>query len=243
MMNKNLSVILVHPENPHNIGAVARAMKNMGAKDLRLVKPPAQWKEKGKKMAVSAYDILARARVFASTEKAVADLSFVAGTTRRRGKERNFVPFGKGIQEISKKSKKLKIGILFGKESKGLANQDLDFCDRFIRIPAHESFPSFNLSQAVMVTLFALRITTFSKKETNQERAPQLLKKQEVSSTIAVFKESLKALGYGKERSDVLNRITATFSGILRRSGLLHKEAQMIKGISRRIRERVKHGN
>ena len=71
MMHKNLSVILVSPENPHNIGSVARAMKNMGVKDLRLVKPPAQWKEKGKMMSVGAYDILQRAKVFASTEKAI----------------------------------------------------------------------------------------------------------------------------------------------------------------------------
>ena len=66
MKKENIAVILVSPENPDNIGAVARAVKNMGFVDLRLVNPPRNWRTKAKKMAVSAEDILKNGKEFSS---------------------------------------------------------------------------------------------------------------------------------------------------------------------------------
>ena len=91
MKKERIAVILVSPENPDNIGAVARAVKNMGFSEFRLVQPPRLWRVKAKKMAVSAADILRKGKVFVSLEAAVRDLGFVVGATRRSGGDRKSV--------------------------------------------------------------------------------------------------------------------------------------------------------
>lgn len=125
MRNADVIIILVAPENVNNIGAVARALKNMGFSELRLVRPPKNWRIQGKKMAMFAVDVLKRGKVFPSLEKAVDDLNFVVGTTRRNGTGRGiFLPFQETVTKIRENSKRLRAGIVFGCESKGLANKD-----------------------------------------------------------------------------------------------------------------------
>jgi len=151
-----ISILLVEPENPDNIGAVARAMKNMGLRDLRLVCPPRLWKSKGKKMAVSAYDVLQKAHVFKSVEEAVSDSHLVIGTTRRGGPRRgSFLKFEETLEKIKKTKASHRVTLMFGKESKGLDNPSLNRCDWVTTIPVHPDMPSINLAQAVMIFAFS----------------------------------------------------------------------------------------
>lgn len=240
MKKEQIAIILVSPENPDNIGAAARAVKNMGFSDLRLVTPPPKWRGKAKKMAMSAGDILEKAREFSSLRKAVRDLGLVAGTTRRAGEHRGaFLPFNKAISKICKATYHQKVGIVFGRESKGLANEDSALCDHLVSIPTGTVYPSLNLAQAVMVMLFAFSWARDAGEAVSYERT---LNKKEIEITITHFERALKALGYKKGGADLLPRILKTLQGLIKRSGLMEPEAQMIKGLSRRIRERVNIG-
>lgn len=237
MDNTNIAIILVAPENVDNIGAVARAVKNTGFSDLRLVRPPRNWRVKGKKMAMSAADVLKRGEVFPSLEKAVNDRNLVIGTTRRNGAGRGFFsPFREVIAKIRKSAGRLKVGIVFGCESKGLANRDIALCDRLVTLPASPRYPSLNLAQAVMVTLFSLSLSSEAERREEPER---FLDKKETGNVLEHFEAALRALGYRRGGSDLLPRILGTMTGLFKRSGLLEPEAQMIKGLSRRIREKV----
>ena len=241
MKKEKIAIILVSPENPDNIGAVARAIKNMGFVDLRLVVPPKAWRMKAQKMAMSAVDILKNGEAYSSLQDAIQDLGLVIGTTRRLGGQRGtFLPFNTAISKVRKSSRHQKIGIVFGRESKGLANEDSALCDHLMTIPTGPFYPSLNLAQAVMVTLFALFWECpnhrGAKEAIPQERA---LNKKEIEVTIAHFKEALKALGYKKGGADLLPRILRTLRGLIKRGGLLEPEAQMIKGLSRKIREKI----
>ena len=244
MTKDNVAVILVSPENPDNIGAVARAVKNMGFSDLRLVEPPRAWRAKAQKMAVSAEDILKQGKTYASLRDAIQDLGLVIGTTRRLGGHRGtFLPFDKAVLKVRGNSHRQKIGIVFGRESKGLANEDSALCDHLVTIPTGSSYPSLNLAQAVMVMLFALSWEASGpsgdrhvKDEGSQAKA---LNKKEIEVTIAHFMEALKALGYKKGGADLLPRILRTLRGLIKRGGLLEPESQMIKGLSRKIREKI----
>lgn len=237
MKHANLVVVLVAPENVDNIGAVARALKNTGFSELRLVRPPKHWRTKGRKMAMSAADVLRRGKEFVSLEKAVYDLNFVVGTTRRQGTGRGFfLPFRETLEKVRKSSARLKTGIVFGCESKGLANKDSALCDQLVTIPASLRYPSFNLAQAVMVTLFSLSLSPGEERSGGQER---FLNKKETGIALKHFEAALKALGYRRGGNDLLPRILGTMKGLFKRSGLLGPEAQMIKGLSRRIREKI----
>lgn len=239
MKSKNLAVILVCPENVDNIGAVARAMKNMGFSDFRLVKPPPRWRIKGKKMAMSAVDVLSDGKVFSSLSKATTDLKWAIGTTRRSGGKRGFfLRFSDAICKIQKKSGHQKIGIVFGCESKGLSNPDLDLCDQAVTIPASSAYPSLNLAQAVMVILFSL--STNQKADAQEEQdGTNFLNKEEVEMALRHFRKALEALDYQEGGANLLPRILKTMKGLIKRGGLLSAEGQMIKGLSRRICEKV----
>ena len=261
-----VAVILAEPENPDNIGAAARAMKNMGFEDLRLVRPPKAWRSPAKKMAMSACDLLEKAAVFQTFEAAVADRTFVVGTTRRQGPKRGvFLPFFEMIQRIQKMDSPDRPAVVFGKESKGLNNQTLRLCDWVTTIPTHCVYPSLNVAQSVMTVLFSLfsfqtassatQLLKFREltgarfssgkaypfdSETSVTGAPALvyLSKDQVEDVLERFKAALRALGYQSGGADKLNRIIFTLRDLIKRSGLLEREAQMLRGLSRRILEK-----
>lgn len=240
MNPQNIVTILVCPENPDNIGATARVLKNTGFSKLRLVKPPPKWRTKSKKMAMSATDLLKSAKTFLNLKKASADLQILFGMTRRASEKRGaFIGFSEGISKIKKDSGRLKIGLVFGCESKGLANKDIRLCDHLVTIPASRVYPSFNLAQAVMATLFSISLHE-NQAKFQEKPGVCFLKKKEVDTALKHFEGALKALGYRRGGAELLPRILQTTRDLIKRSGLLEKESQMIKGLSRRITEKIR---
>jgi len=236
-MNFRISIILVEPENPDNIGAVARAMKNMGLGNLRLVNPPEEWRQKAKKMAIAAEDVLKKALVYPTLREAVSDQTLVIGTTRRHGPRRGvFIPFQEMIKKVQAVAQRKPAAIIFGKESKGLDNASLKLCDWVTTLPASPAYPSINLAQAVMLVAFALF------QSDHKEKIPPssdllYVSKEVMDDVLARLRKSLHVLNYEEEGSDVIDRILATFHGLFKRGGLIQSEAQMLRGIARRICE------
>lgn len=232
-------MILVEPENPDNIGATARAMKNMGFMNLRLVSPPEDWHSKAKKMAVSAGDVLEKAEVYKSLKEAVSDLKLTVGTSRRTGGRRGvFWKFQKAINELTTSSLIQKTGILFGKESKGLSNTHLAACDWITAIPSSPEYPSLNLAQAVMVVCFAL--SNLADDSNEKGRKLNFLNKEEMNKAFDWFEKAVESLNY---KPVIAKRIMATFQAMVKRSGLITSEGEMIKGLSRRMVDRQKWQN
>ena len=192
-------------------------------------------------MAVSAEDILKKGKEYPSLQAAIQDLGLVIGTTRRMGGHRGaFLPFETAVLKIRESSHRQKIGIVFGRESKGLANEESALCDHLVTIPTGSSYPSLNLAQAVMVALFAFSWNCPNLRAAKETVLPErALNKKEIEVTIAHFEKALKALGYKKGGADLLPRILRTLRGLIKRGGLLEPEAQMIKGLSRKIIDRL----
>ncbi len=230
-----VAIILVEPENPDNIGATARAMKNMGLRDLRLVKPPADWRIKARKLAVGADPLLDKAKIFDSLKEAVADTVWVIGTTRREGgRRRAFLDFQEAVEKIRTVGTRKTAAVVFGKESKGLSNEDLDVCDWFTTIPTDPGYPSINLAQAVMIVCFSL--FTGRVKTAGYEKLEHVSTKEAFEDILESFNKAVTALEY---KPEVAQRIDRTFRALLKRQGLLKSEGAMIKGLSRRIVERT----
>lgn len=243
MNSKNLYVILSHPFTADNIGASARAIKNMGFSNLRLVAPRRNWKRRAYVLARSAKDVISSAQIYSSLGEAVSDLNWTFGTTRRISEKRGkFVTFDSFIESAIKKSNRLKVGVVFGRESKGLDNEELDYCDQLVSLPADEAYPSLNLSQAVMVTLFSLarrRLSKSSRMGNFKDSPEALLDKSAVQSTMQAFSKALECVGFYGGKDGRLDKIMKITEAIFKRAGMFDYEAQMLKGVSARIIQRT----
>jgi tRNA/rRNA methyltransferase len=154
---RQLTLVLVRTRNPLNIGAVARAMQNFGARELRLVAPfEASFREA--RSAVGAGAVLGEAREFASVAEAVADCRLVIGTTaaRRRELEQRVVGLEQAASPVRAALKQGRVALLFGSEKHGLRREDLEHCHWLIRIATEDAQPSMNLGQAAAVCLWEL---------------------------------------------------------------------------------------
>jgi len=153
----NISIVLLDTKTPANIGATARGMMNMGLSRLVLVEPPADSSHEAKKLAAGADSILDQAERFSTLKEAVADYGLVFGTSRHKGRLRkNIRTPREAAQAIIPLLSKNKVAIVFGNEVNGLTRDDLSLCNEIIAIPSSNSFPSLNLSHAVMVMAYEL---------------------------------------------------------------------------------------
>jgi tRNA (cytidine32/uridine32-2'-O)-methyltransferase len=152
-----IRIVLVEPSHPGNIGAVARAMKNMGLRDLVLVRPKAFPHEEATARASGADDVLQAAKVVESVTEALADVGFVAATTSRP-RDQNFraLDLHEAAQRIFEVSARGPAAVLFGAERTGLTNEELALANLLIRIPANPDYPSLNLAMAVQLTTYEL---------------------------------------------------------------------------------------
>jgi tRNA/rRNA methyltransferase len=149
------AIILIDPQLGENIGMVARAMKNCGLCDLRLVRPRTHWlNEHTIKAAAGAGEDVQKARIFDTTKDAIKDLDWVFATTaRQRGMEKRVVTPKQAAQH-AKDHPEQAIGILFGKERAGLDNDDIALANRIIEIPLNPEYTSLNLAQAVLICAY-----------------------------------------------------------------------------------------
>ncbi|MCW8883899.1 MAG: tRNA/rRNA methyltransferase [Motiliproteus sp.] len=150
--------ILVEPQVAENIGAAARAINTMGFEQLRVVNSDLHKQDKARWVAHGSWDILESVQRFDDLGAAVADCDLVVGTTaKKRGDYRDLHTPETLKTVIDQKSDIVdRVALVFGREDKGLSNQQLECCDLLTSIPLANPYPSLNLSQAVMLYAYAL---------------------------------------------------------------------------------------
>ncbi|HTQ74438.1 MAG TPA: RNA methyltransferase [Burkholderiales bacterium] len=154
-----IRVVLSRPSHPGNVGAAARAMKTMGLARLFLVRPRRFPDPEARAMASGALDILQSARVCADLDEALAGTIFsVAMSARPRELSHAPLEAREAAQEAVGAAREGEVAMVFGNETVGLSNADVLRCSRLARIPASEEYASLNLSQAVQVMAYELRM-------------------------------------------------------------------------------------
>lgn len=155
----SIRIVLVGTTHPGNIGAVARAMKNMGVSELALVEPRHFPHADATARASGAVDVLENAVVAESLEKAVEDCVFVVGASARsRTIDWPCLEPRNCAAELLEKGQEGKVAAVFGPEKYGLTNAHLDLCDALLTIPTNPEFSSLNLAMAVQVLTYELRV-------------------------------------------------------------------------------------
>jgi TrmH family RNA methyltransferase len=154
----NVCVVLVEPQDPVNIAAAVRAMKNMGVRQLRLVNPVEYDPSRVERVAHDTRDIVSEVRHFASLDEAIADCVFAAGFTARRRKAKWKLVSPRDVATpMLAAAAEGPVAIFFGREDHGLSNESLDRAHAVVTIPTSDH-PSLNLAQAVLIALYELHI-------------------------------------------------------------------------------------
>lgn len=181
-MLQQIRIVLVNTTHPGNIGAAARAMKNMGLSDMVLVAPKRFPDEEANARSSRADDILEQAQVVDTLEQALADCQLVVGTSAR---QRNmpwplinprqmadlvFKDLAKANQIQHADGAPMKVALVFGREDRGLTNEELALCHYHVHIPTEESFSSLNVAAAVQVLAYEVRVAYLAQ---TQQAAPE----------------------------------------------------------------------
>lgn len=147
-------LVLLRPRVPENLGAVARAMKNLGLDDWVLVQPYTLDLAVARRVAVHAEELLDRSKVVAALDEAIADCDWVVGTSSRRLRgRRRLAPWEVAAEARTRR----RTAIVFGDERSGLTNEEIHRCHDLSSIPAEPAQPSLNLAQAVLLYGWELR--------------------------------------------------------------------------------------
>src|SRR5215467_11828572 len=157
MDSGDIRIVLVAPSHPGNIGAAARAMKNMALSDLVLVNPRQFPHAEASARASGADDVLAAARVVPSLAEALAGCGYVAATTSRdRDQYFRVIDVRAAAARIVAEARRAPAAVVFGAERTGLTNEELESAHALIRIPASGAYASLNLSMAVQLVAYEL---------------------------------------------------------------------------------------
>lgn len=154
-------VILYRPENPTNIGAIVRAMKNMGFQRLRLVAPAPYTDDDLLRLAHRCEDLVARIEVFTTLDAALADAHFVVGTAAIAHAGHRVTQDVRGLAtELVQRTAAGPVALLFGAEADGLDRHALSRCHLLAALPTNPAYPALNLAQSVLLFLHEIRMTT-----------------------------------------------------------------------------------
>jgi tRNA (cytidine32/uridine32-2'-O)-methyltransferase len=154
---KNIRIVLINTFHPGNIGAAARALKNMGLSNLYLVDPVDFPHAEATSRAAGAQDVLDSATVVSSLDDAIKDCQLVIGTSaRNRTFDLPLLDAKQSANKILGEAQHGNIAILFGRESKGLLNEELSLCNFHMFIPTNPQYPVLNISQAIQIVCYEI---------------------------------------------------------------------------------------
>jgi len=228
---EHVAVILVKPQIPENIGAVARAMSNMGLSRLVLVKPKNCDLSRVLKTATgNSIDLVEQMAVCDDLKEALAPYQHIAGTTARTGALRPTLSQPRDLaHDLVSLSQNNLVAILFGPEDRGLSNDQLRYCHTILTIPT-ASFSSLNLAQAVMIVCYEIFLAT---RQAPFKLEPRLANSFELEGMYGHLKEVLTKIGFLDPQNP--EHWLLNIRRFLSRFPLRAREVRIIRGMCRQV--------
>ena len=252
-MLDNVRIVLVNTSDCRNIGSAARAMKTMGLKNLILVDPKEMPNGQAQALSAGASDVLANAKVVSTMKEAIADCGLVVGTSAR---SRTLPwpmldPRGCGAKMASE-GQEYPVALVFGRESSGLTNDELQLCHYHVAIPANPEYSSLNLAMAVQTLSYEIRMNflemqqaefddeasdTINESDEEKESKYQLV--AETERFYEHFESAMLNTGFiqPKHPGIIMTKVRRLFN----RSRPDGKELKMLRGILASIDKAVKN--
>ena len=231
-----IRIVLSQTSHPGNIGAVARAMKNMGLSELHLVNPCARDYEAYAR-ASGADDILNAAVVHGDLASAIADCGLVFGTSARQ-RHIPFVPLEPrdcALQAAQAAKAGNRVAVVFGSERTGLQNEELALCHHLVTIPASDAYTSLNLAMAVQI--IAYEIFLAARGEAAAIESEELLAtSQDLERLYTHLSEVLEGTGFRDHTSN--GHVMARVRRIFNRAMLDQNEMRILRGILSAVQDK-----
>lgn len=228
---ENIAIVLNRPRYPENIGAAARAMRNMGLRELILVNPENFDSYRALTLAThAAADVVHGIRIYENLTEALSGFGYVAGTTARLGSRRQSIVSPETMAErIIPLCENNRAAVVFGPEDRGLTNEELRLCHGLVNIPT-TGFSSVNLAHSVTVICYELFKAGLAPPA---EFAPRLATRHELDIMYDQLKDTLVRIGFiqADNPDHWLDRFRRFFSRLPLRAG----EVSLIRGICRQI--------
>jgi TrmH family RNA methyltransferase len=230
----SIRFVLVEPRSSGNIGAAARALKNCGFDRLVLVAPACDpLDEEARRFAVDAKDVLLAAERVPSLDAALEGAATVVGTSGLAGKQRRpnwrLDAFAAGL---SREAAKGPLAFVFGRESRGLTDDELDRCTHLVHLAASEAYTSFNLAQALLLCAYTTRLALGVEPQPAAHDEPAAVH-EEREAMYAHLNEALRAIGFLKPEQEegMARRLRRMFG----RADFTSGDVKVLRGIARQI--------
>lgn len=228
------AIILIRPQMGENIGAVARAMKNFGLSELRIVAPRDGWPNPAAEaMSAGGEEIVKSAKLYATTADALADLHYVYASTARdrRLQKPQLEPRAAMAEVVGKIGQGQKLGILFGPERSGLDNEDVALAHAIITVPTSPDYPSLNLGQSAVVLGYEWWVARVESRESRIESDGQNMPatQEEIHGLFDHLEQALDKTYFFK-RDEKKPRMWRNLRTTLLKAGFSSQEVHSLRG-------------
>lgn len=238
-MLDQIRIVLVATTHPGNIGATARAMKTMGLSSLYLVAPKFFPHGDATVMSSGADDVLTHAVVTSSLEQALAGCHLVFGTSARlRTLPLNLCNPNQVAKKIATTPSTQKIAIVFGREHAGLTNEELLQCHYHVHIPTVPDFSSLNVSQAVQIVCYEIRMAHLQQHEQPSVVPKKLATEDEVQGLLAHIKQTVVDIDFIKSTTNV-HSIMRRIYRLFHRTQLEKSEVHILRGFLKAAQRKI----
>ena len=228
LVNSKIKFILFEPSHPGNVGAAARAIKTMGFDNLCLINPTEHPHPEARARSTGALDVLLDAEVCGNLQDAIKGCGLIIGTTSRA--RRISVPIT-NIREtapgIVAEAEEKPVAVIFGPETSGLINEQVDCCNQLVNIPSVESYKSLNLAMAVQIVAYELRVA--SQALPSEIRARALASNEDIELFYNHLNQVLLETGFldPKNPKQLMRRLRRLFN----RAQMDENEINIMRGI------------
>ena len=238
-INHFVQIVLVETSHPGNIGSVARAMKNMGLANLALINPKKFPHQEAAALAGNATDVLNNAKIFSSIQEAVKNSKVIYATSARdRTIEWPTLSARDAASEMQELiTNEIEVSILFGREDRGLTNEELQLANKHLIIPAHPDYPVLNIAMSTQVVCYELYQAAQNNSVEPWQDFPEYTS-EELNNLIEHFNETVEAL----ELVDPNNpkQIMTRMERMFRRLYPDQMEGNFLRGFLKAVNKRIK---
>ena len=238
-INRYVQIVLVETSHPGNIGSVARAIKNMGLANLSLINPKKFPHQEATALAGNATDVLDNAKIFTSIQEAVKNSKAIYATSaRERTIEWPTLTANDAASEIQELvANEIEVSIIFGREDRGLTNDELQLANKHLIIPAHPDYPVLNIAMSTQVVCYELYQAAQKNSVESWQDFPEYTS-EELNNLIDHFNETIIAL----ELVDPNNpkQIMTRMKRMFRRLYPDQMEGNFLRGFLKAVNKRIK---